>query len=399
MTEFEQVSSPANRTTAPVTAPLLPGGLHKAEPAPSPDKAPEQDGDLKKSLGPAAYEQLVRRQTVVDQYMLACLVPFTAAKEGKDLAIAMIEEFDAVEQSRWQNVAQILVGSLLASVGSLCGGWVAGLVGAGGIAGGALTDGIQQLITSCFTPEPALSTNADMKLAFQEMFSNSVVQAQSEFVAQWPNVSAQIHAMSPGDVEKVALKKAADGAALIGAVRDRTLVAWTNFVAQAKHGRMTYDYWDDEGGGQTKIATADADKTRDVHVKGQNAKENIDPSRFDWAMDNEQATTEGEHFGLLEIHMWTDGQLVGGAGYGMRLDNVGPQVRKHLAKFGTVRELPVNKVVRVYVDNAEQINPPKPSGTILLTTDNFIRRTYFSSEVSLKWVEVAQNLSLSNLTI
>jgi hypothetical protein len=110
---------------------------------------------------------------------------------------------------------------------------------------------------------------------------------------------------------------------------------------------------------------------------------------------------ERTHVGILEIHLWRDGKLNAEPEYGMRLDNVGPEVRKAFKLSGkSVRDLRVNKIVRVS-NVYGQINPPRTDGAFLITADGHVRLTGWAlprAELS-PTAEHAQDLPLSLLKV
>lgn len=65
----------------------------------------------------------------------------------------------------------------------------------------------------------------------------------------------------------------------------------------------------------------------------------------------------GEHYGILEVHLWSDGCLNEHPSCGMRLDNVGPKVRKSIRGMGRVGDVGLNKIVRVAAIGSSQLNP------------------------------------------
>lgn len=123
-----------------------------------------------------------------------------------------------------------------------------------------------------------------------------------------------------------------------------------------------------------------------------------------WALDEDSPHNEGELHGILQVHVWGHtGHLVLAEGYGMRLDHVGVGVREHLAALGgSLRDTPVNKVVKVYFpkhdDPTWDVNP-QPAYGFLIAADNQIRGSYNPGKDDVGIAEIVQSMSLSNVTV
>lgn len=154
------------------------------------------------------------------------------------------------------------------------------------------------------------------------------------------------------------------------------LVGWTNFVARASHGAMRWDPWEPGGSsGAIRLQGARDPWSEPAASRTDPTTANVDPKEMGWALERTQRPMMREHYGILEIFLDTSGHLLDIPEYGMRLDNVGPNVRKELHEMGTVRKLAVNKVVRMcsyHLDGVE-VDPPTPVASILITADGYVR--------------------------
>ena len=124
---------------------------------------------------------------------------------------------------------------------------------------------------------------------------------------------------------------------------------------------------------------------------------NVAPTFANAQMLDDVHGYRGDHFGLLEVNLRTDGSLEDWPGYGMHLDNVGPKVREKLRTLGTVRDLRVNKVVRVVSGHESR---PEVIGAFMITADGYVRLTSWGVLPSSKvvpYAEQAQSLSLQRM--
>jgi hypothetical protein len=154
------------------------------------------------------------------------------------------------------------------------------------------------------------------------------------------------------------------------------LVGWTNFLARAMHGAMHWDPWQPPGAhGAIKLEGARDPWAEPAATRSDPTTGNVDPKPMGWALERTQRPMMQEHYGILEIFLDSSGRLLNIPDYGMRLDNVGPNVRKELRQMGKVRDLKVNKVVRMcsYRHDGLEVNPPAPIASILITADGYVR--------------------------
>jgi hypothetical protein len=106
-------------------------------------------------------------------------------------------------------------------------------------------------------------------------------------------------------------------------------VAWTNFLARAKHGEMQeWDYWT-ENGSPSAIATSGAEPKPS---SGGLDHSNIKPDNNSPLLEDTQRPMQDDAYGVLEIFVDPTGKdVIDAPGYRMRLDNVGPKVREEYA--------------------------------------------------------------------
>ena len=154
------------------------------------------------------------------------------------------------------------------------------------------------------------------------------------------------------------------------------LVGWTNFLARARHGAMQWDPWQSGGGaGAIKLDGARDPWAEPASTRSDPTTGNVDPKAMSWALARTQRPMMSEHYGILEIFLDSSGRIVDLPDYGMRLDNVGPDVRKEFQKMPRVRDLAVNKIVRLcaYRHDGVDVDPPVPIASVLITADGFVR--------------------------
>jgi len=105
-------------------------------------------------------------------------------------------------------------------------------------------------------------------------------------------------------------------------------------------------------------------------------RSNVSPAAMGAALDTRRRPVRDEQFGILEVFVDTTGRLLVHPDYGMRLDNVGPAVRARLAQLGRVRDLKVNKVIRVC---SLRSTPHVRLASILITADGYVRAADWST--------------------
>jgi hypothetical protein len=229
-------------------------------------------------------------------------------------------------------------------------------------------DGVKDAIKQAFhghvAPKP--TSLSDLKQAFKDQIRAQISISQFELAARWSEVNDRLASLSTTELQALVtmpidLAKVTN---ILDVVADQTVIAWTNFLAQAKHGAMgARDPWARRPG----IPTSGFDPhASDVGAHAAN----VDPKGLDAHLELHQGAVVEETFGILEIFLTTGSQLLDAPGYGIRLDNAGPEVRKRLRSLGRVRDLKVNKLVRL----CSSSNPPTPVESALVTADGRIQR-------------------------
>jgi hypothetical protein len=219
----------------------------------------------------------------------------------------------------------------------------------------------------------------DLKTAFRR----TMVQHRQLALIQLNETFARMHdrlaVLSKPELETLAATLTArltqHHSSLMKSVADQTVIAWTNFIAQVKHGAMgDWDLWE-RNGSKGAIALDGATPRPDDAVGAHAATaSNIDPR----AASALNRANDSEHFGILEIATTPGGGLLEdgrgmhyGHDYGMRLENVGGGVRDRIRTLGRVRDVPVNKMVRVYEVSSRSVSPV---GSFLITADGHVRQ-------------------------
>ncbi len=242
-------------------------------------------------------------------------------------------------------------------------------------------DAVKDVVKRAFAPRASAGPRDvdDLKEVFAQQLENQQIMAKNRLAEEWSRTHDQLSVLPPEElaavVERVADVLKRDVADVVDHVTDQIVIAWTNFLARATHGSMKgWDFWE-RNGGKGDFPLEGAAKAPD-RVSEDPTQGNVDPNAMGFALDKRQRPMQDEHFGILEVFVDTTGRLVAHPDYGMRLDNVGPDVRARLAQLGRVRDLKVNKVIRVC---SLHINPPVPLASILITADGYVRSDDWSS--------------------
>jgi hypothetical protein len=231
----------------------------------------------------------------------------------------------------------------------------------------------------------------EVKLAFRNLVHKQQEAAKQRFAAQWTGVATHLGLLPDDRLAYLNERLASiDTGAQFQAIKRVVMVTWTNFLAQAKHGGMRgWDHWAENGSrGALKLKDSES-KPASIHDADPTAG-NVAAGRLGWAFKNTQRGGLDEHFGLLEIFLYRETHgLVGASGYGMRLDNVGPKVRAELRQMGSVRDLKVNKVVRICSHHKDgmYLADPVIVGGVVITADGYVRRNEMSAPLHFKQTE------------
>lgn len=366
-------------------------------------------------VGTETEEQKEHRRDVVNQYEQAAHLGFGAFDRALDNAGDIIAVSEKPKtSSHWAEYLAIAVGALLAGTSGAISLWAAREI-EHRIANKFIADLIKDAIAKSLKSAGATRAGGagDIRLTFIRMCQQEIDRGRAHFIAEWPKTAARLRALPVGELRELSTKELAEGPRneLINTVELQLLTGWTNFMARLFHGGMSgWDPWQRHGreGHPTRDGYATplrgAAKNPYEMPAGQRNDpmlDNVEPRKMQWAVDDDQRSHEGEHVGILEIHLWRDGKLNIEPSYGMRLDNVGQEVRSRFQQSGkTVRDLPVNKIVRVS-NVYGQINPPITNGAFLITADGHIRLTGWalpSAELA-PTAERAQDLPLAWLKV
>lgn len=239
-------------------------------------------------------------------------------------------------------------------------------------------DGLKEGIKKAFKFDPGKPARSldDVKAAFGAEVDRQRAIALVRLGGEWSRLHDHLLTLSTAELEELS-GKVTDGlhdpGQLIAEVGDHTVVAWTNFLARARHGAMrSWDYWEPNGSpGAVKLPDA-TDPLAGGDRRATVADANVDPAGVDPLLAHHQFMGDKDNCGLLQISLGESGGLIRETGYGMRLDSVGPDVRARIRTMGQVRDLKVNKLVRVC---SWRLNPPVPIASFLITADGYIRRS------------------------
>ena len=386
---------------------------------PAPVKEPDRtckDHDDKKArqLDQESDNQKRARLFAVIQHSQSMQLVFDAMELGIEDAMARIAVPDEAKRSAWQTYLGIAVSAVLAGISGGVGLSVAAAI-SHRVANKVVADGVKDVVGRSLRPKDgikATDTQWELHEAFNKLCTNELLAGKRRFVAEWAVTAERLYRAAPEDVERMVTQNmdyVTEGD-VRGVTERQVLVGWTNFLARAVHGGQSgWDPMKENGGGTTikgrgtAIALRGAAKNPYEHPGEFDASyNNVDHREMWWAVDNDQRSLEDEHHGILEIHLWSSGRLnTEHSGYGMRLDNVGPKVRQVIRTMGRVRDVPINKVVRVSDGGSQQLNPPRADGAFMIMADGYIRLTSWARPHAdlVPMAERAQDLSLANLEV
>jgi hypothetical protein len=207
--------------------------------------------------------------------------------------------------------------------------------------------------------------------AYHQQLEAHLQRLDVQLQTEWSSRHDQLDGLSARELAAANQQLLADLAknrqAIPERIANRTIEGWVNFLAQAMHGAgPAWDHTQPNGGARAlRLAHSktlgEDDPTRD----------NVNPMAMDALLASGQPTNHAR-YGILEIHLDANGRLVEGTGYGMRLDHVSEGARAYLRTMGRVRDLAVNKVVRLC---SRSIDPPTTIAAVLITADGYVRRT------------------------
>jgi hypothetical protein len=303
----------------------------------------------------------------------------------------------------WPLYLNIAVSALLAGIA----GGVAALVTepiVSRAANRAMGDALKETILKNLRPG-AVNTvldSWDIKAAFvvtcQQALKMPKVRAARDFDSIYMRLRCDTPAKVAGDLDLDL--DVLSGRSIEELAERQALIAWTNFLARAIHGAPAG--WKDanDGGSRDAIPTKQAAPDPTKHPGAPDPTTgNVSLRGIGDLLVEGQRPMMDDHYGLLEVHLWSDGALNTERDYGIRLDNVGPKVRERIRGMGRVRDVGINKIVRVASTSSEQVRPAREDSWLVITADGYIRSQYWNlRSVSVAAIaEVAQNLSLTHL--
>jgi hypothetical protein len=212
----------------------------------------------------------------------------------------------------------------------------------------------------------------DLKLAYFNQLRAEELAAVARFSAEWPKLHDQLAGLTSAELDAALIASQsllASTAEILDAIKDRIVIGWTNFLAQASHGAMGgWDFFEKNG---SKGAVGLKDSAQAPERPGQDpTRSNVDPTKTQGALENNQVHAIDAESGMLEIFIDMGGQLLADPDHRMRLGNVGPEVRKRLAQLGRVGDLPINKIIRIC---SEHTNPATQYASVMITADGYVR--------------------------
>jgi hypothetical protein len=324
-------------------------------------------------------EERQRREDLVEQLMKINDSFLKRLERGKEHAASALEKHDIQPSSEIWKLLSLAVGTAVAAAS---GGIAAAIVApmletAEQVAVAGL---FKNVVSKVFAPNlaPTQWNPEDLIESYVNEVERQLDAADTRFATEWSATRATLRRLPTFALEAFANHAAEglkEGTATLLAKR-HFLVGWTNFLARAMHGAMHWDPWQSGGSaGAIKLEGARDPWNEPSSTRSDPTTANVDPNAMGWALERTQRPMMPEHYGILEIFLDRSGNLVHVPGYGMRLDNVGPKVRMEMRQMGKVRDLKVNKVVRMcsYIHDGIEVDPPAPLASILITADGYVR--------------------------
>lgn len=335
---------------------------------------------LPNAVGPAT--PVAHKEGQIQQFAAVQNAIFELVDKGVEVAIRAIDRPEIPREHASKIGDMLALAASLAMAGSA--GSIAVWLGRGiaaRIEQKFIEDAVKDAVKRSFASRPAAAPRnlADLKDAFHQQLVFEQANIQNRFAREWSQIYERLSVLPPSELQAVTERASSaierDASGVINDIADQTVIAWTNFVARAKYGGMTgWDFWE-RNGGKGAIALKGADKAPERESEDP-TRSNVDPRAMRPSLDKRQRPMQDEHVGILEVFVDSLGHLVAHPEYGMRLDNVGPAVRARLAQLGRVRDLKVNKVIRVC---SLTTNPPVPLASMLITADGYVRSVDWSN--------------------
>lgn len=332
----------------------------------------------------ALLRQRASKDALIDQARMSALEGFELLSDAARGAIDQLEIPEVPKTDVTRQLLGLAATALVSASGGAIAGWVVGGIAASLAEGAAeqVKKWVGDAVKGAFS-----SSNADIAKTIQDLrfdFAKAVdvqrLKARRRFVANWPETYAQLASLPEGALKKMrSLSRQENIEATYEQIQRQTFVAWANFLARAMHGSMSHwDHWA-EHGSRDAFPLKDAQRPSPQLAAETMVAQNVSANGVGGLMDEQQRPMQEEHYGLLEVFVYGSNarsiRIVDHPGYRMRLDNVGPRARKELRKGGRVRDLALNKLIRVCstTSGGYKVDPPIPVATVLVTADGYVR--------------------------
>lgn len=299
-------------------------------------------------------------------------------------AIKLLDKVDVPKTDTTKQLIGFAAAALLGGGAGAVAGWIlggittAGLAGkAAGTASGLVSSAVKTALKA--GDATAAASLADIKQAFNDTFKVQLDVARRDYIGRQDQLTAALTVFPVDQLQLLvdALKHQSTEE-LRARMRHETFVAWTNFLARAKHGEMrAWDYWT-ENGSPGALATSVAEPKPS---SGGLDHSNIKPDNNSPLLEITQRPMQEDAFGVLEIFVDPTGKyVIDHPGYRMRLDNVGPKVREEFRTAGKVRDLKVNKIVHMCTSRYRgmRVDPPMSIAAVMITADGYVRASNWS---------------------
>lgn len=304
---------------------------------------------------------------------------FLMFQNEADVSIKLLDKADVPKTDATKQLLGVAASALLGAGAGAAAGWFLGAITTAGLANQAagtasrLVSGAVKSAMTAGDPAAAASLD-DIKQAFTDTFHVQLDVGRRDYIGRQDQLARAMSLVAVDQLERlVDALKHQNPEELRAKMRHETFVAWTNFLARAKHGEMrAWDYWT-ENGSPGAIATSGAEPTPSA---GGLDHSNIKPDNSSPLLEDTQRPMQEDAFGVLEIFVDTTGKnVIDHPGYRMRLDNVGPKVREEFRRTGKVRDLKVNKVVHMCtsIHNGVLVDPPTSIASVMITADGYVR--------------------------
>jgi hypothetical protein len=315
-------------------------------------------------------DRVQHKNDVVDQFIALPAVTVFAVDHGIDFGMAKVSRPDPLPHpdrlvSILESTASLALAAITAEVGAFL---IAPLLE---VEHAIAATSMRGILKGMFqlTPTPREMPLDDLMLAFTQLLKTDNVNAFSALQITSVETKESLRQLPIRELEALTARLSArlhDTRPLTDRVAFLTMVGWTNFLARARYGAMSgWDYWVDNGS-RGAIALAGATDTRD----GDPTRHNVEPAGVDKSLDGWEM--HHDLYGVMEIFLDREGRLIAQQGYGMRLDNLSSAVRAQFRTQGKVRDLKINKLVRLCTRDP---NCREQIASLLITADGYVRRT------------------------